>query len=68
MAHARVTVCVVVPDFDAYREVLPVDAGFAGRRVLWRLFAYLAVVTVDGGSVFGRSFVPRIAAVVARYG
>ena len=49
--------------FDAYREVTPVDTTFGERRELWRLFAYLAVVTVDGAP----SFSNRIAAAVARY-
>ena len=53
--------------FDAYREVTPIDATFGERRELWRLFGYLAVVTVDGDSEFGRPFVGRIAAAVARY-
>jgi fructosamine-3-kinase len=53
--------------FDGYREVAPIDPGFGGRRELWRLFAYLAVVTVDGGSDFGRPFVRRIVAAVDRY-
>ena len=43
------------------------DAGFAGRRELWRLHVYLAVVAVDGASAFGRSCLPRLAAAVRRY-
>jgi fructosamine-3-kinase len=54
--------------FDAYREVTPIEAGFADRRELWRLFGYLAVITVDGRSPFGRPFFQRIAAAVKRYG
>jgi fructosamine-3-kinase len=58
-----------VPDalFQAYSEIAPIDAGFAGRRELWRLFGYLAVVAVDGGNPFGRSILPRIAAAVRQY-
>jgi fructosamine-3-kinase len=58
-----------VPDemFAAYRDVTPIDPGFWGRRELWRLFAYLAVITVDGASAFGHRFLDRIAAVVASY-
>ncbi|WP_051797229.1 fructosamine kinase family protein [Catenuloplanes japonicus] len=54
-----------VPDevFHAYAEVTPIDAGFARRKELWRLFGYLAVVTVDGASAFGRPFLDRIAGV-----
>ncbi|MGW5558813.1 fructosamine kinase family protein [Micromonospora sp. NPDC003944] len=53
--------------FDAYNEVTPIDQEFWQRRELWRLFGYLAVVTVDGASAFGRSFLNRIAQVVATY-
>lgn len=58
-----------VPDevFDGYRSVAPIDPGFAQRRELWRLFGYLAVITVDGGSAFGRPFVQRVADAVALY-
>lgn len=36
-------------DFYAgYRAVAPVDAGFAGRRNLWRIPAWLAMVQVGG--------------------
>ena len=34
--------------FDAYREELPIDPGFAERRALWRIWGYLAAVTVEG--------------------
>ncbi|BCJ75558.1 hypothetical protein CS0771_51020 [Catellatospora sp. IY07-71] len=53
--------------FDGYRDVLPIDRGFAQRRELWRLHGYLAVVAVDGTSAFGRPFLDRIAAALARY-
>jgi fructosamine-3-kinase len=58
-----------VPDalFQAYSEITLIDGGFAGRRELWRLFGYLAVVAVDGGNPFGRSVLPRIAAAVRQY-
>ena len=58
-----------VPDavYDAYREVAPIDPGFAERRELWRLFGYLAVIAVSGLSAFGRPYLTRIAEVVARY-
>jgi fructosamine-3-kinase len=35
--------------FVGYREVRPIDPGFAGRRDLWRIYGYLACVAVDGG-------------------
>jgi fructosamine-3-kinase len=56
-----------VPDevFDAYRDITPIDPGFRHRRELWRLFAYLAVVTVDGASDFGRPFLNRVADAIA---
>jgi fructosamine-3-kinase len=34
--------------FDGYREELPIDPGFPERRDLWRLWGYLAAVTVEG--------------------
>jgi fructosamine-3-kinase len=34
--------------FLGYQEILPIDAGFPGRRDLWRIAAYLAVVEVEG--------------------
>ena len=53
--------------FDAYREIVPIDTGFAQRRELWRLFGYLAVVTVDGHKPFGRRMLRCLAAAVRRY-
>jgi fructosamine-3-kinase len=54
--------------FDAYREIAPVDPGFADRRELWRLPTYLAVIAVDGPSPFGRKCMARLASAVRRYG
>jgi len=34
--------------FDGYREELPIDPGFEERRDLWRVWGYLAAVTVEG--------------------
>jgi fructosamine-3-kinase len=51
----------------AYGRLAPLDPGFAGRRELWRLPAYLAVIAVDGAHAFGRSFLPRLAAAVRQY-
>ncbi len=58
-----------VPDdvLAAYQEILPVDPGFPGRRELWRLPAYLAVVAVAGGTPFGRKYLDRIATAVRLY-
>jgi fructosamine-3-kinase len=53
--------------FAAYREVVPIDPGFEERRELWRLFAYLGILAVDGGSTWGRAFADRLAAAVSRY-
>lgn len=50
-----------------YARLAPLDPGFAGRRELWRLPAYLAVIAVDGAHAFGRSFLPRLADAVRRY-
>lgn len=52
----------VPPDvLDGYRDELPMDPGFAERRELWRVFAYLAVIAVDG------SFVDRLSQAVQKY-
>jgi fructosamine-3-kinase len=58
-----------VPDatFSAYAEVRPIAADFHERRELWRLFPYLAVLTVDPSGDFGRSFVPKLTAALDRY-
>jgi len=40
--------------FDGYRDQLPIDPGFAERRDLWRVWGYLAAVTVEGASHWGR--------------
>jgi fructosamine-3-kinase len=53
--------------FDGYRELAPIDAGFADRRELWRIFAYLAVIAVDGHNPFGRQFADRLAGAIRRY-
>ena len=51
----------------AYGRLVPLDPGFAGRRELWRLHAYLAVIAVGGATAFGRTFLPRLAAAVRQY-
>jgi len=53
-----------VPDevLDGYREVLAVDPGFAERRDLWRIWGYLAAVTVEGAA-----WLDRLAQAVRRY-
>lgn len=45
-----------VPDafFDGYRDLLPIDPGFWERRSLWRLWGYLAAVTVEGAAYLGQ--------------
>ena len=40
--------------FDGYRDEMPMDPGFAERRDLWRIWGYLAAVTVEGSSYLGR--------------
>jgi fructosamine-3-kinase len=58
-----------VPDelFRAYRDITPVDRGFTGRRELWRLPAYLAVIAVDGEGLYGRRYLARLTAAVRSY-
>lgn len=53
--------------FDGYTEVRPIDDGFPGRRELWRLFAYLAVVAATGGTTLGRQFLTRLDQAVTSY-
>ena len=53
--------------FDAYREITIIDPGFTGRRELWRIFGYLAVITVDGDKPFGRHILARLADAIRRY-
>jgi fructosamine-3-kinase len=48
--------------FDGYREILPMNPGFAERRHLWRLAAHLAVVAVDGAA-----WLPALAEGVGRW-
>ncbi len=40
--------------FDAYRGEMPIDPGFRERRDLWRVWGYLAAVTVEGASYLGK--------------
>ena len=60
LAHVDYFQSVPEELFDGYREVLLIDAGFAGRRELWRLFAYLVVISVDGDTPLGRAFLTRL--------
>lgn len=53
--------------FGAYAEVEPIDSGFAERRELWRIFAYLGVLTTSGDDPWGRSFRQRLTEAVKRY-
>jgi len=53
--------------FDAYSDAHAIDPAFGERRELWRMFAYLAVIAVDGANPFGRQFVQRLADAVAQY-
>jgi fructosamine-3-kinase len=50
-----------------YGDVTPIDPGFPRRRDLWRMFAYLAVVSVDGDPPFGRRMLARLASAVRSY-
>ncbi len=40
--------------FAAYRELQPIDPGFSERRDLWRIYGYLAIVTVEGAGWLGK--------------
>ncbi len=53
--------------FDGYAEVRPIGDGFPQRRELWRLFAYLAVLSATGGTALGRQFLTRLDQAVTSY-
>jgi len=40
--------------FDGYRDIRPIDPDFATRRDLWRIYGYLAIVTIDGSPKYLR--------------
>lgn len=52
-----------VPDdlFAGYLESQPIDPGFWERRDLWRIYAHLAIVTLDA------SWLPQVQAAVQKY-
>lgn len=52
--------------FDAYRDIAPIETGFAQRRDLWRIFADLACVTVEA-TPFSGNALARLAGSVCRY-
>lgn len=53
--------------WSAYAEIRPIDPGFAQRRELWRIAAYLGVLTVDPSSDFGKLFRTRLSAALDYY-
>jgi fructosamine-3-kinase len=53
--------------FEAYKDLAPIDPGFVERRELWRVFGYLAVVTVDGETPFGRRMLSSLQDAVHTY-
>ncbi len=48
--------------FDGYQDELPIDPGFWERRHLWRLWGYLAAVTVEG-----QGYLSRLAGALEKY-
>jgi protein-ribulosamine 3-kinase len=48
--------------FDGYREEGTIDAGFAERRDLWRIYGYLAAVTVNG-----EEYMPQLTNALQKY-
>jgi protein-ribulosamine 3-kinase len=40
--------------FEGYQEELSIDPEFMGRRDLWRVWGYLAAVTVEGSAYLGK--------------
>jgi fructosamine-3-kinase len=57
-----------VPDdvLDAYRELAPIEPGFAQRRNLWRIFVDLACVAV-GAIPFGRDALAHLEETVRHF-
>lgn len=53
--------------WSAYAEIRPIDQGFEQRRELWRVFAYLGILTVDTVTDLGRSFHGRLQNALGRY-
>jgi fructosamine-3-kinase len=53
--------------WSAYNEIRPIDQDFNQRRELWRVFAYLGILTVDSTTEFGRSFRSRLQNALDRY-
>jgi fructosamine-3-kinase len=53
--------------FDGYRAQRAIETGFAERRDLWRLHAYLAGIAVAGASAFGRFFLAGLEAALDTY-
>ena len=53
--------------FEAYRDIVPISPGFAHRRELWRLATYLAVISVDARTPFGRQQLARLADAIRLY-
>jgi fructosamine-3-kinase len=53
-----------VPDdlFRGYEEIFPIDSGFWERRELWRIYADLAIVEVDGAA-----YLPKLINAVRKY-
>jgi fructosamine-3-kinase len=51
---------VSVELFDSYREVRAIDPEFEHRRELWRIPVYLAIISVDGVSDFGKMFIRQL--------
>jgi fructosamine-3-kinase len=52
--------------FDAYSEIVPIDAGFAQRRDLWCIYVDLACITVQGAP-FDRYALDRLSRTVRHY-
>jgi protein-ribulosamine 3-kinase len=53
--------------FAAYREITPIDVGFAERQELWRMHGYLAVAAVAGDTPWAISLLDRLAAATRQY-
>ena len=53
---------VPVDVLNAYRDETPIEPGFHERRELWRVYAYLAIVEVEGVS-----YLPQLTNAIRKY-
>lgn len=53
--------------FDGYRDIMPIESGFAHRRELWRMFICLAAIGVEHTTGFRHRMLNSLTAAVREY-